>query len=185
MDNKKTNITNGKCVDENVSENKIKLDLVLRSARMGAWQFNIVENKRYFDNQTCALLGIDPATFSGTPEEFYAVVHPDDREMLKASLAHTIDSSVLYEPEYRVIWHDGSIHNITARAELIRDDKSKSEIINGVIWDITERKKSDEILKEKVEKLEVMNKIMVGREIKMVELKKEIADLKESAEKGV
>ena len=48
--------------------------------------FNIVENKRIFDNQACFLMGIDSATFGGTAEEFFSVVHPDDLEKVKGAL---------------------------------------------------------------------------------------------------
>ena len=42
--------------------NMTKLELALQSSKMGTWQFNIMENKRVFDNQVCLLMGIEPAT---------------------------------------------------------------------------------------------------------------------------
>ncbi len=43
------------------------------------------------------------------------------------------------------------------------------------VRDITERKKAEESLKQKVEELEQINRLLVGRELKMVELKKRLA----------
>lgn len=43
--------------------------------------------------------------------------------------------------------------------------------------DITERVKAKKELEDKVDELELMNKLMVGREIKMVELKDKIKKL--------
>ena len=68
---------------------------------MGVWRIDLIENKRHFDDQVCHLLGMDPAKFTGTAEEFYRAVHPDDREMLKAALARTIEQDALYEMEYQ------------------------------------------------------------------------------------
>ncbi len=48
--------------------------------------------------------------------------------------------------------------------------------------DITEKKKSDLVLNENLEKLEKLNSLMVGRELKMAELKKEIESLKTTSE---
>jgi PAS domain S-box-containing protein len=50
--------------------------------------------------------------------------------------------------------------------------------ILGTYEDITERKKVEEELKQNVEEIERMNKLMTGRELKIIELKKEIEELK-------
>ena len=127
-----------------LQENKERLDLALRSAHMGVWHWDILENKRYFDGQVCSLFGIDPATFTGGAEEFFRVVHPEDRDVIRSALARTLDQDVPYESEYRVVWRDGSIHYITGRGRLARDNEGRPARINGIIWDITERKRAEE-----------------------------------------
>lgn len=47
----------------------------------------------------------------------------------------------------------------------------------GIIRDISERKRFEEELKEKLDVVERMNKLMVGRELKMEELRKRIKEL--------
>jgi PAS domain S-box-containing protein len=125
-------------------ESKARLDLALDSAEMGAWHWDIPEDKRYFDDQVCRLLGIEPTTFRGSAKEFFDVVHPDDRERLHEALSRTIEQDLLYEPEYRAVWPDGTIHHIAARGRLVRDDAGRPVRINGIIWDITERKHAEE-----------------------------------------
>jgi len=132
-------ITERKKAEEALRENKERLDLALQSAHMGVWRWEIKENRRYFDNLTCHLLGITPATFTGTAEEFFQTVHPEDREKIKAELARTIEQDVLYEPKYRVVWPDGSVHYITARGRLVRDEMGQPARINGILWDITDQ----------------------------------------------
>ena len=140
-------ITQSKRAGEVLRESKASLDLALQSAEMGAWYWDIKEDKRYFDGQVCRLLGIDPSTFAGSAKEFFDSVHPDDREKLQTALSRTIDEDVLYDPEYRVTWPDGTIHQIAARGRLVRDDAGRPARINGIIWDITERKAIEEALK--------------------------------------
>lgn len=48
----------------------------------------------------------------------------------------------------------------------------------GIMRDVSERKKQDDILRTRTEELERLNKNMVGREIKMRELKAEISKIK-------
>jgi PAS domain S-box-containing protein len=49
--------------------------------------------------------------------------------------------------------------------------------IHGVTRDITDRKRSEEELKDKAAELQRFNSLMIGREMKMIELKKEINGL--------
>ena len=137
-------ITERKRAEEALRENQSRLDLALRSAHMGVWQWDLIKDRRFFDDQVCRLLGIDPAKFTGTADDFFNAVHPDDREVLKAALAKTIRQDVPYESEYRGVWPDGSVHYIIARAKLFRDETGQPVRVNGLIWDITEHKRAEE-----------------------------------------
>ena len=149
------NLTPIKLAEEALKESKARLDLALRSAEMGAWHWDIQDDKRYFDDQVCRLLGIDPTTFTGTAKEFFDTVHPDDREKLRSALSRTIEENVLYEPEYRAIRPDGTVRHIAARGTLVRDDSGRPLRINGIIWDITEHKVAEEDLRRAHDELEL------------------------------
>jgi len=58
--------------------------------------------------------------------------------------------------------------------------KELEELNQNLEEQVKERTKE---LQKKVESLDKMNKLMIGRELKMVELKKEIKELKEELEK--
>lgn len=57
-------------------------------------------------------------------------------------------------------------------------------VILGIVRDIAERKKTEEELKNKNLELEKFNKLSVGREIKMIELKNKIKELEEKLKNG-
>ncbi len=130
-------VTDRKKTEEALRESESQLNLALRSAGMGTWHWDIVGDRRYFDGQVCRLLGIDAAAFTGTANEFFGAVHLDDREKLREAMNRTVEQDVQYEPEYRVVWPDGSIHHIAARGSLVRDPEDRPVRIDGVIWDIT------------------------------------------------
>jgi PAS domain S-box-containing protein len=144
-----------KQVEEELRENQSRLDLAIRSAQMGVWRLDLIENRRHFDDQVCRLLGIAPTEFTGTAEEFYKALHPDDRETVKAAWARTIEQDVPYETEYRAGWPDGSVHYLSARGKMVHDDKGRPVRINGLIWDITERKRMQEELRKSRDELEL------------------------------
>jgi len=125
-----------------------KLDLALQSAQMGVWQWDVIANRRTYDRQTCAFLGVNPATFGATEADLLAVVHPDDRQKVKDALTQTAEQHTPCDIEYRVIWPDRSIHHIAARAQLFLDDGDQQLKVSGVCWDITDRKRAEDELRD-------------------------------------
>jgi PAS domain S-box-containing protein len=141
-------ISQNKRAEAELRASRERLDLALRSAQMGVWHWDLQQGKRVFDAQVMALLGIDPATFTGTAEEFFGVVHPDDRHFVEAALALTLKTDAPYQTDYRAIWRDGSVHHVQARGRLTRDELGMPARVNGVIWDVTDRKRTEAALRE-------------------------------------
>ncbi|MGO8942131.1 MAG: PAS domain S-box protein [Syntrophobacteraceae bacterium] len=141
--------------EQKLRENRFQLDLALRSAGMGTWHWDITGNRRYFDDQACYLFGIDPTTFTGDAEEVFAALHPDDREIVRKALARTLERDVPYQAEYRAAWPDGSVHYIASRGKLVRDDEGRPVRLNGLIWDISERRRMEEELRKSRDDLEL------------------------------
>ncbi|MFZ4441282.1 MAG: hybrid sensor histidine kinase/response regulator, partial [Syntrophales bacterium] len=140
-------------------ENEAQFDFALRSAQIGVWSLDIINNKCYFDEQACHLLGIDPSTFNGTPEEFFDAVHRNDRAKIREAHSRTIGHNAMYEVEYRVVWSDMSIHYISARGKLVHDDAGHPARIKGIAWDITERSQAAEHQRELEERLQRAEKM--------------------------
>jgi PAS domain S-box-containing protein len=138
-----------------------RLEFALASAGMGFWQLDLKHNSRDFDERTCALLGIDYSSFRGTPDEFFAAVHPEDRQLLSDAMARTIEKDSLYSPEYRVLLKDGTVRNIAARGRLRRDEEGRPWLLDGLVWDITEKKKAEEAMLS-AQKLESLGTLAGG-----------------------
>lgn len=68
---------------------------------------------------------------------------------------------------------------LNVSASLLKKESGEFIGTMGVVNDITERKKLEDELKKKIKELEEFYNIAVGRELRIIELKKEIGTLKE------
>jgi PAS domain S-box-containing protein len=69
---------------------------------------------------------------------------------------------------------DGSTVSIRESARALRDSHGKTIFYDGSVEDVTDRKKAEEELQKKIYELQRFHNLTVGRELTMIELKKEI-----------
>lgn len=143
-------------VENTQKENEARLSLALTSANKGVWQIDLIEGKRHYDDQVCHLLGLDTAMFSGTEEEFFAILHPDYHESVRRSLEKTIQDDEPIKVEYWVIWPDGSEHCIFSSGRVIKDNAGNPLRIIGIASDITEKKLAENRILELNEKYRLL-----------------------------
>lgn len=145
------------------------------------------EGKHVFVNASAAkMLGYEISEMIG--KESHSMWHyqknngsPYPKEQCPFYATHQVGLPHLGEEE--IFWRkDGTSFPVVYTSNPIKDGEG---IIGTVIsfFDITEQKKKEKELKIKNDELENMNKFMVGREIKMIELKEENAKLTRELEK--
>jgi len=74
------------------------------------------------------------------------MIHPRDHDRVMAQAAMTMTEKKEIEIEYRIVWHDGSVHWILDKARTIYSDSDKPLRMVGVNMDITERRRTEEML---------------------------------------
>jgi len=146
-------ITKRKIAESALAENRERLDLALASAKIATFEWDIVNNRRKWDANVHRLLGTDPATFAGSAEEFFRIIHPDDRESMRQALAGAIEMGTL-ETEYRAVLPDGAIRHVASRGNVHRDASGRAVRMTGITWDITARKQAEEEIRMLNQELE-------------------------------
>jgi len=141
-------------IQEELTESQARLTLALNSSGMAIFEWDIVNNRRNWDDNVHRLLGTDPTTFTGAADDFFRVLPPEDRNIVQAALAEAIENTGEYDTEYRAVWPDGTIRHIAARGKVHRDSTGRAERMTGICWDITEAKRAEAVLKNLNEELE-------------------------------
>ncbi len=126
------------------------LNMAIESAGMGIWVFDLTGNKKYFDDKASRLLGFKPNQGNRTKKEFLDCVHPDDRKEVNKQFLGLIKNKSVIKAEFRVIWPDGTVKFLTAKAKNITSDEGVPVRLIGLIWDNTEQKLLQNNLQESI-----------------------------------
>ncbi len=148
-----TDITKRKQAEAVAQEFSERLKIATRTAHIGIWDWDIVNNKQIWDDTICELYGMPPGSFDGGVEDWREHLHPDDRNRVDKDLQAALRGECEYAPEFRVIWSDGSIHDIKANSQAFFDGNGKPLRMVGTNFDITERKQAAEKIAEYLTKL--------------------------------
>jgi hypothetical protein len=152
-------------------------------AHLGGWELDLVNNSLSWSDEVYRIFGLQPQEFGATYGAFLERVHPDDRAAVDTAYSDSLrEGKGTYEIEHRVVRKsDGEVRIVHEKCEHFRDASGKITRSIGMVHDITERKQAEEILRLNNEELTRFNRVAVGRELRMIELKKEVNDLRAKA----
>lgn len=129
----------------------LRLQLANDSAEIGVWEWDLQSGELVWDKWMYKLYGVTEAEFTGAYETWVNSVHPEDIEETKALLESAIKGESVYDPEFRVVHPNGTVRNIKASAEVLRDANGKAVKVVGVNYDVTEKTNAMQILAESKE----------------------------------
>lgn len=129
------------------------LDLAEKSAGIGIWDMDMATRKVRATPQFFRIVGLDPTNEPVPIERLRALRHPDDRDQVVTNFLRVLDSGEdHFEAEYRIIRPDGEIRWIFGRGRVVRDKSGTAVRYSGVDIDITDRKRTEQALRESEER---------------------------------
>ncbi len=96
------------------------------------------------------------ASFLAHPERWADFTFPEDRERVLGVFAQLKSDAPSIEMEYRIVRPDGEIRWVRVRGFQVRDAAGVLVRLVGVVADITERKKTEELLQRQTAELQVL-----------------------------
>ncbi len=167
-----------KKVEKNFQESQETYNLALSGSGAGIWDWNVITNHIKWSPKVYQMLGLGKNQLAESLDGFKKILHPDDYEKTFKIVNDCLQNGTPYETEYRLKNSSGQYRWFLASGTVKMDKNNKPIRMVGSLIDIDDRKKAELQLEDKLEELTKLNEAMVGREIKMIELKKEIENLK-------
>ncbi|MEJ5979319.1 PAS domain-containing protein [Novosphingobium sp. PS1R-30] len=136
--------------------NEERLRLATEAAEVGFWDVDVVHDILIWPPLVKGMFGISPQV-EVTMADFYAGLHPDDREatIQAFTAACDPDERAVYDIEYRTIGkEDGRIRWIAAKGRGLFEADGLCVRVMGTAIDVTERKRDEAILRNLNDDLE-------------------------------
>lgn len=144
---------------EALMDSEERLNMGQNIAHLGSWEYCVKEQQAIWSDELFRIFGLAHQKFGPSIKDYLKLVHPDDRPMVEKQMLYggiTASSSL----DYRIIRPDGLVRTIhSERIVRERDALGKPTRIMGVEQDITERKHTENTLRESEERLKRAQRI--------------------------
>jgi PAS domain S-box-containing protein len=131
---------------------------VLQSAAMGAWDWDVLDDKLRWNDQHFLLVGLPPETDRILKAAFFIqFVHLDDVSAVTAELQQAVDKSGVYQMSaFRIVRADtGTVRWMSGYGRTVSQQDGRSARMVGVMYDITDHIEATQALRDKQLKLDI------------------------------
>jgi diguanylate cyclase len=125
-----------------------KFQVATQAAGVGVWEWDVPGNRLIWDEMMYVLYGIaDRPEGMAVYDHWKKAVHPDDQQASHMAIHMALQGVKEFDCEFRVVWPDGQIRYIQARASVERNAEGAPMRMLGTNWDITEQRLAEEALR--------------------------------------
>lgn len=130
-------------IETALRESLDRLETAASAGIVGIWDWDVVNDRLVWDAAMYKLYGRRAEDFGGAYEAWANAVHPDDRACAEGAIQAALRGERDYDPEFRVIWPDGSVRYLKAAARTFHDSECRAVRMVGVNYDLTELKRHE------------------------------------------
>jgi len=153
-----TDITAQKRTEAALRAAESRLSLALDAGGIGTWEWDRATGRLTWDARQLELFGLSPETFDGTVEAFLRLVHPEDRERLRAESEQQRVGFGRSRNEFRIVRPDGTVRWLMGDGLAVSGVDGRPALLCGINYDVTDRKQVELELAEARDRAEAANR---------------------------
>ncbi|MGZ4824555.1 MAG: PAS domain S-box protein [Terriglobales bacterium] len=137
-------IAQARAAFEPLLRNEAWLNNAVRMARLGAWDWNVLDNTQTWSDQQFRNFGLEPGSVVPTYELFLQAVHDQDRGRVEAAIRQALAGENSYSFESRIVRPGGEARHLVWQGEIHRNEAAQAVRVTGTSTDVTEQKIMEE-----------------------------------------
>jgi PAS domain S-box-containing protein len=131
-----------------------RLELALEAAKAGIWTWDLRTNEIHWSDELWKVSGLTPQSAPPTYETWRQTIHPADRANAEQAMQAATRNGTELNAEWRVCDSNGAECWLLSRGKATRDASGEVARYNGIVIDITERKRIEGEMQVSKAKLE-------------------------------
>ena len=144
-----SDITERKRAEEALCASEERFRFLAENAQDMIYRMSLPDGRyEYVSPAATRILGYSPEELYNSPRLVQQVIHPDWRGYFESAWADLTKGILPPTYEYRIIHKSGETRWLNQRNALIKDARGTPIAIQGIVTDITERRRAEEALKE-------------------------------------
>jgi two-component system CheB/CheR fusion protein len=147
-------VTARKATERALRKSERMLERSQSTAHVGSWEVELDEGGQVrpgtvkWSAETFRIFGYEPGALELTGTTFLDRIHPEDRDLARATVDRFMREGKAYENEYRIVRPDGTVRLLHSWVEFEADGASRPIRVIGTCQDITERNRAEQELRD-------------------------------------
>lgn len=141
-----------------LEESQRRLKLAVDSANAGTFYWDLKLDELQWDQRVIEIFDLDINTFDGKFSSWKNFIHKDDQKYFSDKINSVLVSKRPLNIDYRIISNKNNLKHVACNGFVITDANDQPIAISGLFFDISQRKRDEQLLEEAKQIAEKANK---------------------------
>ena len=135
-------------LSRDLQESKAKLEEAQRVSHVGYWEWDLLTDRVNWSDETYRIYGLRPQEYPIDIAVVRKMIRPEDLELVFRVAEEAVRGGLRTDVEHRIVRPSGELRIVHSQGDVKRDTSGRPTLMFGTVQDITDRKRSEQRLRE-------------------------------------